>query len=134
MKISQRITLYGFGFLIGCTMIYFTLIRGKNRSYWLPENRVKELIKKSKMIYSPLAKCEMECRSINEKEIKNILENGDVNFKESNTRGTPHPSYIMEGTTSENKKVRIITNTYDSIAEITGINFLNAEKDSCHCE
>ena len=110
------------------------LIRGNDRTYWLPQNRVKELILKSKVIYSPIAKCEMECLSINEKDAMSILKNGEVNFKESNVHAVPHPSYSIEGTITGNKKVRIITSTYDSIAEITAITFPDIKKDSCFCK
>ena len=115
-------------------MVYFTLIKGKDRSYWLPGNRVKELILKSKLTYSNMAKCEMECRSISEKDVMIILKNGEVNFKESNVHGQPHPSYSIDGSLSGNKKIRVITDTYDSIAEIKTVDFLNAETKPCLCQ
>ena len=133
MKTPQRILLYSFGFLIGAVMVYFMLIRGNDRTYWLPENRVKELILKSKMIYSPISKCEMECLSISEDDVLSILKNGEVNFKESNVHAVPHPSYSINGTITGNRKMRMMIVTHDSIAEITTVAFQDVKK-TCICK
>lgn len=133
MKNPRRILLFSFGVVLGCIMVYFTLIKGRNRTYWLPENRVKDLILKSEIVYSPHAKCVLKCRNINEADVMEILKNGDVNFEESNTHDTPCPSYAIDGSLAGDKKIRIIITTVDSVAEIETAIDLNLKRDSCLC-
>jgi len=134
MTAGHRIRLYFLGFLIGCVFVYFLLLRGKNRSYWLPENRVKEQLMKGNLVYTEHAKCRMKCRNISEEEVKEILKNGSVNFSESHPHDTPCPSYALEGTTSTNKNERIIFSSCDTLTTkvVTAID-LEAEKDACEC-
>lgn len=130
----RRVLLFSIGIVMGCGMVYFTLIRGQNRGYWLPGNRVKELIQKSEIIFSPHAKCVMACRRIMEQDVMDILRNGDVNFGESDVRETACPSYAIEGTLAGDKKIRIVVTTVDSIAEIETAIDLTLKKDSCLCK
>ena len=136
MTTPKRIRLYIYGFLIGCVMVYFMLFRGNDRSYWLPANRVKEQVNKSTFKYSEHARCKMQCKQINETEVAEILKNGDVNFPESDTRGVSCPSYAIEGTTSTNKKLRVIVTIFerDSTAEITTAINMESAKDTCKCK
>lgn len=128
MKVSHRIRVYMVGLLIGCVLVYFMLIKDKNRGYWLPENRVKEQVRKSRIIFSEHAKCILTCKGVSEEEAKDILKNGDINFRESDTRRTPCPSYIFEG-----KDVKIICTACDSISEIINVIGLHEKQDTCHC-
>ncbi len=134
MTKSKRILLFSVGIIVGSVMVYFTLIKDRDRTYWLPENRVKNNILNSKIIYSPHAKCMMACREIDEASILNVLKNGDVNFSESNIRDTPCPSYAIDGTITGNKKIRIVVTTIDSISEIETAIDLNEKKDTCLCK
>jgi len=133
MKKTRRILLFLAGIILGCVMVYFTLIRGKNRTYWLPGNRVKELILKSKIVYSSHARCMMKCRQIDIDHVKSILQNGDVNFSESNVRNASCPSYAVEGNIPGNRKIRIVVTTADSVAKIETAIDLDFKKDSCLC-
>jgi len=134
MKVRQRIFLYGFGFFLGAVMVYFTLIRGKNRLYWLPDNRVKEQILKSKIILSRHAKCMMDCSKISKTDLMKILKEGEVNFAESNIHDAPCPSYAIDGSLSATKKIRIVVTTVDSVAQIETAVDLGLKKDSCLCK
>ena len=131
----RRIRLYLLGFLIGCVMVYFLLLRGVNRDYWTPNNRVKEQVKKSTFKYSEHAKCMLQCKGISEDEVQEILKNGDVNFTESDTHGVPVPTYAIEGT-SHNKKLRVLVTVFehDSTAEITTAINMEAGTDTCKCK
>lgn len=130
----KRLFLFSIGIILGSLLVYFTLIRGRNRAHWLPGNRVKELILKSEIIYSPHAKCIMACRNISESDVMHILKEGDVNFKESHVRDTPCPSYAIDGTGTGDKNIRIVVTTVDSIAEIETAIDLDSKKDSCLCK
>jgi hypothetical protein len=133
MNKSRRILLFSAGIFLGTVMVYFTLIRGRNRTYWLPGNRVKELIQKSKIVYSAHAKCIMDCWRIDIENVRVIIKNGDVNFKESNARNTSHPSYAVDGELSGNRKIRIIVTTADSVATIETAIDLDSKKGNCLC-
>lgn len=61
----------------------------------------------SEIIYSKHAKCRMDCRHIDETEVKEILKSGIVNESkiEKSSKGISIP---LEGTTHDNQKVRIV--------------------------
>lgn len=61
----------------------------------------------SNIIYSKHAKCRMDCRHIDETEVKEILTDGVINRSkiETSAKGT---SYPLEGTTHDGQKVRIV--------------------------
>lgn len=141
MTTGHRIRLYFFGFLIGCVMVYFILLRGRDRSYWLPESRVKEQLQKGKLFFTEHAQCRMKCRNISEDEVKEILQNGNVNFSESHPHPSassgqaPCPSYAMEGTTSTKRNERIIFSSCDTLTtKVVTVIDLGMKKDSCECK
>ena len=134
MKTSRRFWIFGIGFLIGSVLVYFTLFRGQDRSYWLPENRIKDLIQQSELVYSSHAICVMDCRNINKEDVSKILKTGDVNYEESNIHNTSCPSYAIDGILSGNKKIRIVVTTVDSVAEVETAIDLNLKNDSCLCK
>lgn len=133
MTKARRIQLFIVGFTLGSVMVYFTLFRGKDRDYWLPENRLKDQVSKSRVIFSDHAKCIMQCRGISETEVNHVLKNGDVNFGESDIHNTPCPSYAFDGKTSGGMNVRIVCTACDSIAEVTTAINLDQGKDTCKC-
>jgi hypothetical protein len=59
------------------------------------------------LVYSRHAKCRMECRHIDESEVKEILQDGTVNFGkiENGNKGATYP---VEGTTHDGQHVRIV--------------------------
>ncbi|MFT3679279.1 MAG: DUF4258 domain-containing protein [Ferruginibacter sp.] len=60
-----------------------------------------------KIIYSKHARCRMACRHIDESEVKEIIENGNVNYAkiEEDERCKTYP---IEGTTHDKQYVRIV--------------------------
>lgn len=59
------------------------------------------------IIFSKHARCRMDCRKIDESEVKEILKNGEINFKkiQSDKRGKTYP---VEGYTHDKQHVRIV--------------------------
>ena len=57
--------------------------------------------------YSRHAKCRMECRHIDESEVKEILATGEINYskEQENEKGVTFP---LEGTTHDGQHVRIV--------------------------
>ncbi len=71
-------------------------------------NREEGLDRRSShLFYSKHARCRMECRHIDEKEIKEILENGTINYSkiEIDDRGKTYP---LEGVTQEHQHLRVV--------------------------
>jgi hypothetical protein len=63
----------------------------------------------SSMHYSKHAKCRMECRHIDESEIKDILVRGTINYRKSELQGeTCRKKYAVEGLSKDGQKLRII--------------------------
>ena len=60
-----------------------------------------------KLIFSKHAKCRMDCRKIDESEIREILKNGTINYKkiQNDKRGKTYP---VEGYTHDKQHVRIV--------------------------
>ena len=50
----------------------------------------------------------MDCRHITEKEIREILEGGEVNYRKSEPDGHPDPKYALEGYTKEGQHLRVV--------------------------
>jgi hypothetical protein len=61
-----------------------------------------------KLIYTKHARCRMKCRSIDESEIKEILEKGRVNAAKSDTASRPDPKYALDGITHDRQHVRVV--------------------------
>lgn len=62
----------------------------------------------SRLIYSKHARCRMDCRQIDEIEVKEILSRGKVNFTKSDLKNDPDPIYALEGITRDKQRVRIV--------------------------
>ena len=59
--------------------------------------------------YSKHARCRMNCRHINETEIIEILERGEINYHKSELTGEPcRRKFAVEGMSKEGQKLRII--------------------------
>ena len=61
----------------------------------------------SKIIFSKHARCRMDCRHIDESEVKEILANGKINVNkiQQDERGSTYP---LEGVTHDRQHVRIV--------------------------
>jgi Domain of unknown function (DUF4258) len=63
----------------------------------------------SDYFFTKHARCRMECRSITQKEVKEIVRKADVNYNKSDLDAAQGPKYALEGYTSKDRQhVRII--------------------------
>ena len=60
------------------------------------------------LILSRHAKCRMECRHITENEIKEILHEGNINYKKSDLQAESGPKYAVEGYLPDHQHLRVI--------------------------
>jgi hypothetical protein len=86
----------------------------------------------SHIFYSKHARCRMECRHIDESEIKEILEKGTINYSkvEEDARGKTYP---LEGVTHDNQHVRIVFAPKDD--GLLVVTCIDLDRDwSCDCK
>ena len=76
--------------------------------------------------YSIHAKCRMECRHIDESEVKEILQTGEINYNKEETteKGITMP---LEGTTHDGQHVRIVFAPKEK--EIVVVTVIDLDKD-----
>ena len=76
--------------------------------------------------YSRHAKCRMDCRHIDESEVKEILANGEINYnkEETSEKGITYP---LEGTTHDGQHVRIVFAPKEK--EIVVVTAIDLDKD-----
>ena len=60
------------------------------------------------VIYTKHARCRMDCRRIDESEVKEILQKGTINYAKSEPNDKPDPKYALEGITHDGQEVRIV--------------------------
>ena len=74
----------------------------------------------------------MECRQITQKEIQEIMRNGEINYRKSEVKATPCPTYALEGVTSDDQKVRIVFAQCDTKTKVVTVIDLGRDW-ACDC-
>ncbi len=85
-----------------------------------------------KLIFSKHAKCRMDCRKIDESEVREILKSGKINYKkiQNDKRGKTYP---VEGFTHDKQHVRIVFAPKDDGLVVVTVIDLDTEW-SCDCK
>lgn len=89
----------------------------------------------SKINYSRHAQCRMDCRKIDAGEVREILENGTINYNKSEigNRADCKKKYAVEGTTRDKQRVRIIFAPCGQ--EVTVVTVIDIGKEwPCDCK
>jgi Domain of unknown function (DUF4258) len=89
----------------------------------------------SKINYSKHARCRMDCRRISQAEVKDILQNGTINYKKSDLGNNPdcRRKYALEGNTNDGQRVRIIF--APCADEVTVVTVIDLGKEwACDCD
>lgn len=82
--------------------------------------------------YSKHAKCRMNCRHITQQEVKEIMQDGKINYSKSDLQNSRCPRYAVEGVTSDDQDVRIIfAQCNESTTVVTVIDV--GKEWSCDC-
>jgi hypothetical protein len=85
------------------------------------------------IIYSKHARCRMDCRHIDESEVKEILQSGTVNYSKIETGGRGK-TYPLEGITHDKQHVRIVFAPKDD-GEILVVTCIDLDTEwSCDCK
>jgi hypothetical protein len=84
------------------------------------------------LVYTKHARCRMDCRSISEEEVKQVLVDGIVNHSKSEPNAKPDPKYALEGTSKDGQKLRIIFAPDDG--KVVVITAIDLDKEwPCEC-
>lgn len=87
----------------------------------------------NKLEFTRHARCRMQCRFISEEEVSFILKNGAINYRKSNLKDMPCPTYALEGyTTPDHQHIRIIFAQCDNKTKV--VTCIDLDKEySCNC-
>ncbi len=87
----------------------------------------------SNLIYTRHAKCRMECRHIDAGEVKEVIEDGQLNESKSGPGKNNDETYALEGWSTDNQHIRVVvTPESDGLLVITVIDL---GKDwPCDCD
>jgi hypothetical protein len=88
----------------------------------------------SQIHYSKHASCRMSCRHIDESEVKELVEDGKINYTKSDlNEDACHKRYALEGYSRDNQNLRIIVAECNN--ELTVITVIDLGKEwPCECE
>ncbi len=88
---------------------YYLTTKQKTSSFsGIDPNSVNALLLDEELVYTKHAKCRMDCRYISKSEVEDILRNGKVNWRKSDSNDSPCPSYALEGRTKDGQQVRVV--------------------------
>lgn len=127
----RRFKFYGFGLLLG---ILAVSVINKGEGCKMPGSIKLEELARQKLEYTKHGECRMECRGIDETEIKQVLKIGKINYDKSEVHASPCGKYAVEGVTPDGQSVRIIIADCDSISRLVTAIDLNLETDTCQCK
>src|SRR5688572_7479720 len=82
--------------------------------------------------YTAHAKCRMQCRSISQEEVEEILQLGKINYRKTDLKDRPCPSYALEGITRDKQRVRIVFAQCNQKTKVVTAIDLGKEWE-CHC-
>lgn len=97
--------------------LYIILILIAVALYWYLQQGAKAPVEPSRpgqeeqigeLRFSRHARCRMDCRHIDESEVREILQKGTINYAKSEPEARPDPKYAYEGRTHDGQQVRII--------------------------
>ena len=86
----------------------------------------------SHLILTKHVRCRMGCRHITKQEIKEIVENGTVNYRKSGIGSKGDSTFALEGFSHENQHIRVVVSPKpDGLVIITCIDL--EHEWPCHC-
>jgi hypothetical protein len=83
--------------------------------------------------YSKHAKCRMGCRNLDESEVLEILDHGEINLRKSNDRPNKCPTYALEGRTHDGQQSRMVF-SFCGANDVTVVTVIDLDTDwECTC-
>lgn len=85
------------------------------------------------LVYTKHARCRMQCRHIDETEIREILDEGNINTRKSDPTDKPCPTYAYEGYSHDNQHLRIVIARCNDVEKVVTCIDLDNEFQ-CNCK
>jgi|TARA_B110000037_G_scaffold222921_1_gene300502 hypothetical protein len=126
MKFIHRFAYFLIGLVIGSIFVYFIWNKKDVQFDYFPNSRVLKNIKNDIRVFDSKALAQMIEIGIDTADISDILEYGDVDFKNSLPRQKPCKKYLIQGEPKE-KKVLITIKKCDSVSTINNVKLINNE-------
>jgi len=137
MNLKTRNSYIKLAIIIVMIIVYLLFFRKQNKVNSSERNQRidhrEKVFRHPSLYFTKHAKCRMECRHIDESEVKEILEEGEINYTKSETDANPCPKYAIEGITHDKQHVRIIVG--DCKTETSIITVIDLENEfECDCK
>ncbi|WP_339610230.1 hypothetical protein [uncultured Planktosalinus sp.] len=97
MKFTQRLAFYLFGFSIGLIFLFFFLNKKGASCDYSPDARVKKNIRIKPKVYSENVLTQIKTKQLDTTYVTNLLQTGNVNFSESDTKRDSCNLYVIYG-------------------------------------
>lgn len=98
-----------------------------------PTNPLQNIISPdTKLTFTKHAKCRMACRGIDEAEIREVLREGRINYKKTDEKDKPCPSYAIEDVVKSGQRLRIVFGKCDDVVKVITCIDLDSEVE-CEC-
>ena len=96
-------------------------------------NDVLSELESQEIVYTKHARCRMGCRHINENEVMDALEHGQINNRKSDANDQPCPTYAVETRSPDGQLIRIVFADCGEVTKV--ITVIDLETDfSCNCK
>lgn len=141
-RLLYRLKFYGFGFGLGCLVVYFTLIKDRDRPSFLPEGRVLEFFEDTNIRISNQLKCELECKNIPLNFMDSTFwANAKVDFDKSAVKRKPCPEHCVVSTTKDGQQLEVYIENCEvcvdceeeRVATLRSVVHLSEEDKACDC-
>ena len=120
-------------FIVG--FFYFQVFRDRNkpREGTIRKQQTGLLNRdKNRLAYSRHARCRMACREVDSTEVIEILEEGSINYRKTDTTGSRDPKFALEGRSHDGQRLRIVFAMAEMKTVVVTVIDLDQDND-CSC-
>ena len=121
MKFKYRLAYFLFGLMIGIMFLFFFLGNKKAEFCYLPNCRVLKNIRSKNMTISAEAQKELDSKWVTLDDVRNVMQDGDVDFSRSKAKYEGGTIYLVEGYTAGGEPVAVTMVNYENKALLKDI-------------
>lgn len=124
----RRFGIFLFGVLLGVMIVRFAFPGRftEYTQYFSLDYRVLYHLKSDTIYISPKAQCHLECLNLEQTQVLDVLDGGNVNFDKSDKHANPCKYYVVE-------KERIVAG-FELCDDIVKLKDFSFGVDSCTCD
>ncbi len=116
MSFLKRLGYYLGGFSVGLVILAFILSQKNFSCSYGPNARVLKNIRSKRIQYAESVSQMINTKVLDTGELSHLLNYGDVNFSDSDTKAEPCRSYRIEGVSNKDRSLVLDIENCDSIA------------------